>query len=86
MLSRVANHLYWLGRYLERTDHLARYINVEYFSSLDSPEPRQHTIALKSIIDMSGMATVDDNELNEEQVLVSAVLNIRLQGKCSQRS
>ena len=75
MLSRVANHLYWLGRYLERTDHLARYINIEYFSSLDSSDQRQHIIALKSIIDMSGMPEVSDKDLKEEDILVSAALD-----------
>ncbi|HPG07385.1 MAG TPA: alpha-E domain-containing protein [Saprospiraceae bacterium] len=75
MLSRVANHLYWMGRYLERTDHLARYINVEYFGSLDSPEPRQHLIALKSIIDMTGMPPVEDHDINEEEVLITAALD-----------
>lgn len=75
MLSRVANHLYWMGRYLERTDHLARYINVEYFSSLDSSDERQHLRALKSIIDMAGMEPVEEDALNEEEVLVSAALD-----------
>ena len=75
MLSRVANHLYWMGRYLERTDHMARYINVEYFSSLDSLEPNQHIIALKSIIDMTGLPPVNDKDIVEEEVLVSAALD-----------
>ena len=75
MLSRVANHLYWMGRYLERTDHMARYINVEYFSTLDSLEQNQHIIALKSIIDMTGLPPVSDKDIVEEEVLVSAALD-----------
>ena len=37
MLARVANNLFWMGRYIERSEHLARYLNVNYFSSLDAP-------------------------------------------------
>ncbi len=76
MLSRVAENLFWMGRYLERTDHLARYINVEYFSSLDSTHPRQHELTILSIADMIGLPKpqVDDN-LNEEEILVAAALD-----------
>jgi uncharacterized alpha-E superfamily protein len=39
MLSRVADSLYWLGRYLERAEHTARLVNVELQLWLDqSPE------------------------------------------------
>ena len=75
MLSRVAENLYWMGRYLERTDHLARYINVEYFSTLDSPHPQLHKIALLSIIDMCGLSLNDNQNLNEEEILVTAALD-----------
>ena len=76
MLSRAAENLYWMGRYLERTEHLARYINVEYFSSLDSPHPKQHELALLSIADMIGLPVPEIGEnINEEEVLVSAALD-----------
>ena len=39
MLSRVADGLYWMSRYLERADHTARLIDVELQLRLDqSPE------------------------------------------------
>ena len=76
MLSRVAENLYWMGRYLERTEHLARYINVEYFSSLDSSHPRQHELAILSIADMIGLPKPTiETDINEEQILVSAALD-----------
>ena len=31
MLARVGNSLYWAGRYIERSDHTARYLNINYF-------------------------------------------------------
>ncbi len=75
MLSRVAQNFYWMGRYLERTDHLARYINVQYFSSLDSPDPHLQTLALKSIIDMVGLPEGNKEEPNIENSLVAAALD-----------
>jgi uncharacterized alpha-E superfamily protein len=39
MLSRVADSLYWMGRYLERAEHTSRLLNVELQLWLDqSPE------------------------------------------------
>ena len=76
MLSRVAESLFWMGRYLERTEHLARYINVEYFSSLDGSNLQQHDMAILSIADMIGLPKPDiDGSLNEEEVLVGAALD-----------
>lgn len=37
MLSRVANSIYWLGRYIERAENYARFIDVNYNLSLDLP-------------------------------------------------
>jgi uncharacterized alpha-E superfamily protein len=76
MLSRVAENLFWMGRYLERTEHVARYINVAYFASLDRSHPRQHELTILSITDMIGLPKPDfGNELNEEEILVSAALD-----------
>jgi len=37
MLSRVGDSIYWLGRYLERAENYARFINVHINLSLDLP-------------------------------------------------
>jgi uncharacterized alpha-E superfamily protein len=76
MLSRVAENLFWMGRYLERTEHQARYINVEYFSSLDVMHQHQRELAILSIADMIGLPKPDINStINEEEILVSAALD-----------
>ena len=39
MLSRVADSVYWLGRYVERAENVARFIDVNYnltLSEVDS--------------------------------------------------
>src|ERR1700741_1788558 len=35
MLSRVADSLYWMGRYIERTDGILRMLKINYSSSQD---------------------------------------------------
>lgn len=76
MLSRVASNLYWMARYMERTEYLARYINVEYFSSLDSSHKRQRELAILSIADMIGLPPPKTNEnIDEEEILVGAALD-----------
>jgi len=37
MLSRVANNIYWMARYLERAENTARLINVNSHLLLDLP-------------------------------------------------
>jgi uncharacterized alpha-E superfamily protein len=41
MLSRVADSLYWMGRYVERAENVARFIDVNTWLSLDLPEGYQ---------------------------------------------
>lgn len=69
MLSRVANNLYWMGRYLERADHLARYSKATYFASLDAPilENFDRDFALESMLYMAGIFDMD--EIVERDVL-----------------
>ena len=35
MLSRVADSLYWMSRYMERTDGILRMLKINYASSQD---------------------------------------------------
>jgi len=37
MLSRVANSIYWMNRYVERAENYARFISVNFSLSLDLP-------------------------------------------------
>ncbi|WP_083925181.1 alpha-E domain-containing protein [Flexithrix dorotheae] len=54
MLSRIANNIFWMGRYIERGEHLARYSREQYFSTLDAPIAINKKMALSSILRMSG--------------------------------
>ena len=37
MLSRVADSIYWMSRYVERAENLARFIDVTHNVTLDMP-------------------------------------------------
>ncbi|MGB3775785.1 MAG: alpha-E domain-containing protein, partial [Leeuwenhoekiella sp.] len=77
MLARVANNLFWMGRYIERSEHVARYLNVNYFSSLDAPNEQSHSRqhVLRSMLFMADDAVANGEELNEETVLFDIALN-----------
>ena len=59
MLSRVADSIYWMARYIERTDHLARFIDVTREFALDVPVCRDQWSPLISV--------TGDNELFSER-------------------
>lgn len=78
MLARVANNLFWMGRYIERSEHLARYLNVNYFSSLDAPHElsQSRQFMLRSMLFMVGEPVQEDAVvLEEEKVLFDIALN-----------
>ncbi|MDT0607389.1 alpha-E domain-containing protein [Croceitalea rosinachiae] len=77
MLSRVADNLFWMGRYIERSEHIARYLNVNYFSSLDAPNEisQSRDFVLKSMLFMLGEPAHEHEVLNEEKVLFDIGLN-----------
>ncbi|MDW7691086.1 alpha-E domain-containing protein [Flammeovirgaceae bacterium SG7u.111] len=54
MLARIANNVFWMGRYLERAEHLARYSREQYFTTLDAPYTINKKLALESILRMGG--------------------------------
>ncbi len=74
MLSRVADNLYWFGRYIERTEHMCRFLNVQYFSSLETQLDVQHDFVFQSILSMVGIE-YDSENLLEEDTLVKVALD-----------
>ncbi len=69
MLARIASTLYWTGRYIERSEHLARYLRVQYFSMLDAPMSQSKDFILKSILNMYGSDFEEGGKLVESEVL-----------------
>ena len=48
MLSRTADHLFWMARYMERAENTARMLDVNYQASLMLSMPRQPRSAASS--------------------------------------
>lgn len=77
MLARVADNLFWMGRYIERAEHTARFTNVNYFTSLDAPNKlsQSRPFVLESIYKLVGEIPENTNRLAEEDVLYNVGLN-----------
>lgn len=69
MLARIADSLYWTGRYLERSEHLARYLRVQYLSMLDAPMSQSKKFTLNSILNMYGVDWPEKQPIVEADVL-----------------
>jgi uncharacterized alpha-E superfamily protein len=68
MLIRVAENLYWIGRYIERSEHISRFMKVQFYSTMDSVMSRNKDFALRSILFMSGAEFEMHQPLNENEV------------------
>lgn len=75
MLSRIAESLYWIGRFVERAEDTARITDVNYHHTLEmgaSPEARErrrrHWEALITIVGEAPRFFATHDEANEENV------------------
>lgn len=55
MLSRVADSLYWMARYMERAEDITRILNVNFNALLDLP-PHDVEASWRSLIEITGDA------------------------------
>lgn len=55
MLSRIGNNLFWLGRYVERLEHLVRFTKVHFMTSLDAQMSFDENLMISTIVDYLGL-------------------------------
>ena len=55
MLSRIAESLYWFGRYVERAEDTARILDVHYHLLLEDPEVNEEK-ACRALLEVMGVA------------------------------
>ncbi len=77
MLSRVAQHLYWLGRYIERAENTARLVSVNINLLLDLP--KGSATGWRPLLEITG--AVDTYLATHKDFSERSVLNFLLQGK-----
>lgn len=72
MLSRVADSLYWMSRYMERTDSILRMLKINYASSQDNPEEFSWRPVLRIFgnLEDDEIPKVDDNSRKVLQYMV----------------
>ncbi|WP_207455720.1 alpha-E domain-containing protein [Herbiconiux sp. SYSU D00978] len=80
MLSRIAESLFWIGRYIERSDGTARILDVHLQLLLEDPWIEEDA-ACRALLSVMGSAAPDDTELTRADVL--AILAIDRQHPAS---
>jgi uncharacterized alpha-E superfamily protein len=60
MLSRVGENLYWIGRYVERAENVARLLDVAYHLELDAAELREEVPGASPIADVLNVLACRD--------------------------
>src|SRR3954469_11144008 len=68
MLSRIAESLFWIGRYIERSDGTARILDVHLQLLLEDPWTPED-LACRSLLAVMGSSAPDDRTITREDVL-----------------
>ena len=68
MLSRIAESLFWIGRYIERSDGTARILDVHLQLLLEDPWIEED-IACRALLSVMGSEVPDDTVLTRQRVL-----------------
>jgi len=68
MLSRIAESLFWIGRYIERSDGTARILDVHLQLLLEDPWIEED-LACRSLLSVMGAEAPDDKELSRQDIL-----------------
>ena len=69
MLSRIAESLFWIGRYIERSDGTARILDVHLQLLLEDPWIDEDT-ACRSLLSVMGSEANDDVALGRDDVIM----------------
>ena len=68
MLSRIAESLFWIGRYVERADGTARLLDVHLQLLLEDPWVEEDQ-ACRSLLEVIGSQSIPSGDLDRERLL-----------------
>ena len=74
MLSRIAESLFWIGRYIERSDGTARILDVHLQLLLEDPWIEED-VACRALLAVMGSSVEDDRVLSRQDVLAILALD-----------
>jgi uncharacterized alpha-E superfamily protein len=74
MLSRIAESLFWIGRYIERSDGTARILDVHLQLLLEDPWIEEN-LACQSLLHLMGSAAPTDRLLTRKDVLATLAVD-----------
>jgi uncharacterized alpha-E superfamily protein len=74
MLSRIAESLFWIGRYIERSDGTARILDAHLQLLLEDPWVDEHT-ACVNLLQLMGSEVPDDASLLRHDVLTTLAID-----------
>lgn len=77
MLSRTADHLFWMSRYTERAENTARMLDVNYQMSLMPQSEKTVEAAWRALLDLSKLT--DDFLTHYETITPTHVMNYMVQ-------
>ena len=79
MLSRTAEALFWIGRYIERAEYVARYTDVHYHLLLSSDDPDEDAATWHRYLE--GMGELTSYNEYHDQITTPAVVEFLTLGK-----
>jgi uncharacterized alpha-E superfamily protein len=65
MLSRTAAHLYWMARYIERAENVARVLDVTYSMSLVPSSTGSNVDIWQSVLEIAGNVPIYERDYGE---------------------
>ncbi|MEX0705568.1 MAG: alpha-E domain-containing protein [Nitriliruptoraceae bacterium] len=74
MLARLAENLFWAGRYVERAEDTTRIVDVTYHTLLESP-PAEIEHTWRQVLDVLSLTDEYDGELGGDRVVEFLVLD-----------
>ncbi len=78
MLSRTADNLYWMARYIERAENVARVLDVTYHMSLLPSDSSNEDDLWNAVLEIAGIRDIYDSnykELNATNVILHLVMD-----------
>jgi uncharacterized alpha-E superfamily protein len=72
VLSRIAESVFWIGRYLERADCTARILDVHVQMLIEDPWVDERTVC-SSLMEVMGVSTKDDTEVTSAAQVLAAL-------------